>query len=155
MTYGSRAIQVKKDEPNKDFHENKTSPKKHHSNASKGLEWLFEYLAAIQVPHTWFQHFYIVSVSSSLFWGIQILAKGSALVALCQSVGTGTQAKGMTIDQVVLTWSLVTIQGVRRLLETSLLSQPSVSTMWFAHWLLGIAFYLALGVACWIEGAGV
>ena len=81
--------------------------------------------------------------------------KGSALETLSQSVGHNTQAKGMTIDQVVLTWSLVTIQGVRRLLETSLLVRSSESRMWFVHWLLGIAFYLALGVACWIEGAGM
>ena len=155
MTYGSRAIQVKKDEPSRTCHETNISPENHDSNASKSLEWLFECLAAVQVPHTWFQHFYIVSVSSSLFWGIQILAKGSLLETLCQSVGTSAQVEGMTIDQVVLTWSLVTIQGVRRLLETSLLGRSSVSTMWFAHWLLGIAFYLALGVACWIEGAGV
>ena len=26
--------------------------------------------------------------------------------------------------------------------------------MWFVHWLLGIAFYLAVGVSVWIEGAG-
>ena len=152
MIYGSRAIQVKKDEPTKTCYE---TPEEHNSNASKSLEWLFVYVAAIQVPHAWFQHFYIVSVASSLFWGIQILAKGSVLESLCQSVGTNVQIEGMTIDQIVLTWSLVTIQGVRRLLETTLLGRSSVSKMWFAHWLLGIAFYLALGVACWIEGAGV
>ena len=61
----------------------------------------------------------------------------------------------MTMDQVVLAWSLVTIQGVRRLLETSLLIQSSATKMLFVHWLLGIAFYLALGVSCWIEGAGM
>ena len=155
MTYGSRATQVHIDDQAKTCSETKKSPEKQNANPNINLEWLFDYLAAFQVPHIWFQHFYIVSVSSSLFWGIQILAKGSMLKALCQSVGTSAQVDGMTVDQVVLTWSLVTIQGVRRLLETTLLGRPSVSRMWFAHWLLGIAFYLALGVACWIEGAGV
>ena len=32
--------------------------------------------------------------------------------------------------------------------------KPSTSKMWFVHWLLGIAFYLAVGVSVWIEGAG-
>ena len=155
MIYGSRAIQVQIDDRAGTCSETRKSREKRSANAGIGLEWLFEYLAAIQVAHTWFQHFYIVSISSSLFWGIQILVKGSALVTLCRSVGTSTQAKGMTIDQVVLTWSLVTIQGVRRLLETSLLGRSSRSKMWFAHWLLGMVFYLALGVACWIEGAGM
>ena len=33
-------------------------------------------------------------------------------------------------------------------------AKPSTSKMWFVHWLLGIAFYLAVGVSVWIEGAG-
>ena len=155
MIYGSRAIQVQTNDQARTCSKVKSSPETHNANANVNLEWLFEYLAAIQVPHTWFQHFYIISVFSSIFWGIQILARGSALMTLCQSVGTNTQAKGMTTDQVVLTWSLVTVQGVRRLFETSLLGRSSESKMWFAHWLLGIVFYLALGVTCWIEGAGV
>lgn len=155
MIYGSRATQVQIDDQARTCSETKESPEKHNANAGISQEWLFENLAAIQVPHTWFLHFYIVSVSSSLFWGAQILAKGSALVTLCQSVGTSTQAEGMTSDQVVLAWSLVTVQGVRRLLETSLLGRSSESKMWFAHWLLGIVFYLALGVTSWIEGAGM
>ena len=155
MIYGSRAIQVQIDDQASACSETTRSPEKHNANANITLERLFEYLAAIQVPHAWFQHFYVISVFSSIFWGIQIFAKGSALVTLCQSVGTNTQAKGMTTDQVVLTWSLVTVQGVRRLLETSLLGRSSESKMWFAHWLLGIVFYLALGVTIWIEGAGV
>ena len=155
MIYGSRAIQVQIDDRARNCSETTKSPEKRNANAGISLEWLFEYLAAIQVPHTWFQHFYIVSVSSSFFWGIQILAKGSVLNALCQNVGTSAQVEGMTIDQVVLTWSFVTVQGVRRLLETSLLGRSSQSKMWFAHWLLGMVFYLALGVACWIEGAGM
>lgn len=75
--------------------------------------------------------------------------------ALCHRVGSSTQAQGMTVDQVVLTWSLVTIQGARRFLETSLLVKFSESKMWFIHWLLGMTFYLGLGVSCWIEGAGM
>lgn len=86
---------------------------------------------------------------------MQIYAKGSVLETACQMAGHNTQAEGMTVDQVVLTWSLVTIQGVRRLLETSFLTRPSESKMWFGYWLVGIAFYLALGVSCWIEGAGM
>ncbi len=60
----------------------------------------------------------------------------------------------MSIDQIALTWSLMSIQGVRRLLESSMFAKPSTSKMWFVHWLLGIAFYLAVGVSVWIEGAG-
>lgn len=155
IIYGSRAIQVRKDDPPRSRRETSKSAEKHNANATNNLEWFFERLGAIRVPHTWFQHFYLVSVLSSLFWGLQILAKGSAFETLCQSIEHNTQAKGMTTDQVVLSWSLVTTQGVRRLLETSLLARSSESKMWFIHWLVGIAFYLAIGIACWIEGAGM
>ena len=60
----------------------------------------------------------------------------------------------MSVDQIALTWSLMSLQGVRRLLESTMFAKPSTSKMWFVHWLLGIAFYLAVGVSSWIEGAG-
>ena len=81
--------------------------------------------------------------------------KGRLIQILCQSVGQSNRARGMTLDQVVVTWSLVTVQGVRRLLESSFFIKSSGSKMWFVHWLLGMAFYLALGISCWIEGAGM
>ncbi|CAF9916396.1 3-oxo-5-alpha-steroid 4-dehydrogenase [Imshaugia aleurites] len=155
IAYGSRAIPVKSRDKLSSHHETDTSSEKPDASTSKTLIWLLERLDAIQVPHRWFRHFYIISVFSSLFWGVQILAKGSVLQSLCQSAASNVQSKGMTVDQVVLTWSLVTAQGVRRLLETSFLVTSSGSKMWFVHWLLGIAFYLALGVSCWIEGAGM
>jgi len=33
-----------------------------------------------------------------------------------------------------------------------MLARSSQARMWFVHWVLGIAFYLAMGVAIWIEG---
>lgn len=155
IAYGPRATPVKNTDQVTSQNDANNSFEKRNTNTSKTMKWLLEQLDAIQVPHKWFQHFYVVSVLSSLFWGTQILTKGSVLEFLCHSVGFSTQAKGMAVDQVTLTWSLVAIQGVRRLLETSLLVQSSRSKMWFVHWLLGIAFYLALGVSCWIEGAGM
>ena len=61
----------------------------------------------------------------------------------------------MSADQVLLTWSLMAIQGFRRLMESITLARPSKSKMWFVHWLLGVSFYLAIGIAVWIEGAGM
>lgn len=46
------------------------------------------------------------------------------------------------------------IQGARRLYECKAFAKPSASRMWFVHWLVGLAFYLAVSVALWIEGAG-
>lgn len=155
VAYGSRAIPFENSDLAASRHKTNGSAEKRAVNTTKTLDKVLGYLDAIQVPHEWFRHFYIVSALSSLFWGVQVLARGSVLQTICRDYRPGAQVQGMTVDQVVLTWLLVTAQGVRRLLETSFLGRSSASKMWFVHWLLGIAFYLALGVACWIEGAGM
>lgn len=60
----------------------------------------------------------------------------------------------MSVHQVVTCWVLMMIQGCRRLYECLVFSKPSSSQMWFVHWLLGVAFYLAATIAIWIEGTG-
>ena len=60
----------------------------------------------------------------------------------------------MSMNQITLLWSLMLIQGIRRLVESVFVMKTSVSNMWFLHYLLGIGFYLIMGVAVWIEGAG-
>lgn len=61
----------------------------------------------------------------------------------------------MSVNQVMVSWMLLIVQGSRRLYECLAFSKPSSSKMWFVHWLLGIAFYLAAAVAIWVEGTGV
>lgn len=116
------------------------------------LPRMLDALATLQVPHGFFQHFYIVSVLSSGFWAVQLLMKGAAFQAICRQATKSNTSKGMSVDQVALTWSLMTIQAIRRLFESWMLGKSPTSKMWFTHWLLGIAFYLSFGVALWIEG---
>lgn len=118
------------------------------------MESLLDYLATYQVPHSYFTHFYIVAVMSSVFWGVQILVKGTAVRALASYSLSKSPEKSMTMEQVFLAWSLMAVQGVRRLYESITLVKPSSAKMWFMHWFIGIAFYLAVGVAVWIEGVG-
>jgi len=112
------------------------------------------FLAKLQVPHAWFLHFYVVSIVSSIFWGIQLVTHSSLLQAISVQESR-PPSRAMSFDQVRLTWLLMLVQGMRRLYECVLVSKPSKSSMWFAHWLIGIAFYLAIGVAVWIEGVGM
>lgn len=60
----------------------------------------------------------------------------------------------MSVEQAILAWTIMLIQGTRRLLESFVMIKSSRSDMFFAHWLLGILFYLAVGVSVWIEGIG-
>lgn len=84
------------------------------------------------MPHNYFAHFYVVSVASSLFWAWKL--------QLWNAHG-----------RLRMVWALMLLQGARRLLESYAYTSTSKSTMWFAHWILGLVFYLATNVAIWIE----
>ncbi|KAF7592577.1 hypothetical protein BBP40_012737 [Aspergillus hancockii] len=122
-------------------------------SSSSPITRLLDYLASLKVPHNYFTQFYIVSVLSSVFWLIQLLCHGPAFQAIATRIHSEHLQKSMSIHQVMLCWILMLVQGVRRLHECFAFSKPSSSQMWFAHWLVGIAFYLAITVTLWIEGA--
>ena len=79
--------------------------------------------------------------------------RGPALRILIEYEPTGPQ-RAMPMDRIVVAWVLMSAQGIRRLSESLILTKPSGSKMWFVHWVLGIIFYIAMGLATWIEGAG-
>lgn len=108
-------------------------------------------LAATRVPHGWFKHFYLLSVVSSMVWLQQLYTRGRILQNVLSAVSTDRPF--MSFNQLVLCWALLTIQGSRRLFECIILSKPSLAEMWVGHYCLGLLFYMAMGVAIWIEGA--
>jgi len=61
----------------------------------------------------------------------------------------------MMMDQVILTWVMMTLQGVRRLYESVVFAGSSLSTMWVAHWIMGLLFYATMSVAVWVEAIRV
>lgn len=121
------------------------------SDESKGF---LDYLATWQVPHSYFTHFYVASVLSSVFWVVQLLSRGVMFQAITSRVSEEHQRRSMSLTQLVICCALLAVQGSRRLWESFIFSKPSSSQMWFMHWLLGLGFYLAAGVAIWIEGSG-
>lgn len=99
------------------------------------LAQLLDYAAAIQVPHNWFTHFYLLSVVCSLFWGWKLRLWDASTVGRQQCT----------------VWALMLLQGLRRMLESHRFTSTSKSKMWFAHWVLGLLFYLTINVAVWVE----
>ena len=107
-------------------------------------------LVTLQVPHSWFGSFYLVSTVCSFAWLSQVLLDQS----LWRSLATMTSIKNtMTLDQIIVTWILMLLQGVRRLYESLEFSKPSNARMWVGHWALGVWFYASMSVAVWSEGA--
>jgi 3-oxo-5-alpha-steroid 4-dehydrogenase 3 len=119
---------------------------------SNTFEKLLDGIASWRVPHNYFLHFYVVSVSSSLFWGQELVRRGPAFMAIASRVDTLEHTRSMTFGQLILCWCLMTLQGTRRLWESIALTKPSESKMWFVHWILGIGFYILMGISIWVEG---
>ena len=150
VTYGSRATPV--DNPGTKEHGVVTDRNVSKEPASSLVGSFLDHLATYQVPHTYFTHFYIASVLASLFWASQLLSRGPAIRTASSYASSGRPGRSMTVEQVYLAWTLMAAQGTRRLYESITLAKPTSSTMWFVHWCLGIGFYLAMGIAVWIEG---
>ena len=120
--------------------------------AERNIVALLDGIAGYQVPHSWFLHFYIVSLAASLFWAMQYLSHDGLIVYVASHVGSDT-GTSMTSSQVVLMWMLLIIHSARRLYESASTGQSSASTMWIGHWALGVLFYVLTSCAVWIEGA--
>ncbi|KAL7809915.1 hypothetical protein V8C26DRAFT_259386 [Trichoderma gracile] len=132
------------------------SSKKDEAEAPK--EGFFDILTSYgQVPHSWFIHFYITSVSWSIFWGWQFVSKGSVMRALAerQHQAAGNDASSeVELTATLVAWLLMSSQGARRLFECLFVTKPGSSPMWFVHWVLGLAYYTTLGISVWIQGSG-
>lgn len=114
---------------------------------------ILDSIGNFKVPHVYFTHFYIVSVVSSIFWLEQLLSRGLAFEWISSRTNISESHGSMSFNQIILCWSLLTLQGLRRLYESIILARtPSRSTMWFGHYLLGVAYYLAMCIAIWVEG---
>lgn len=134
----------------------RASTKKGEAGATK--EGFFDVLTSYgQVPHSWFIHFYITSVSWSIFWGWQFVSKGSVMRALAerQHNAAGEDASSeVELTATLVAWLLMSSQGLRRLFECLFVTKPGSSGMWFVHWILGLAYYTTLGISVWIQGSG-
>jgi 3-oxo-5-alpha-steroid 4-dehydrogenase 3 len=120
------------------------------AKSKNAVDSILDYAATLQVPHSWFTSFYITSVSCSLIWAADYALSGPISSHIAAYVNTSRPS--MTFHQVFIVWLTVLAQGVRRLYECKAFSRPSKSTMWVGHWVLGMAFYIGLSVAIWIEG---
>lgn len=107
-----------------------------------------------QVPHSWFRHFYIVSTGWSVIWLAQFLSKGRVMAAIA-SWQQKTAPNSMGLGQTYVVAALMAVQGMRRLYESYFVARMGKSPMWFVHWMLGLAYYTAMGLGVWIEGSGM
>lgn len=124
-------------------------------SATNVISQLLDYISTFQVPHSWFTHFYVLSVLSSIFWAVQITIRGRFFELLVdrQVAYDDENQSILTANQIFIAWLFMTIQGSRRLYESVVSGKTSKSRMWVVHWVLGLLYYSAMGVAVWIEGS--
>jgi 3-oxo-5-alpha-steroid 4-dehydrogenase 3 len=121
------------------------------SQPSSRLDSLIKFAAQLQVPHTWFTHYYAASVAFSVFWAHQLLIEGSAFQAL-RSLSSNDHKPSMSVHQVYVSWALMAFQGCRRLYESIEYLKPSEARMPFAIYAGGMLIYFFMGISVWIEG---
>lgn len=147
MNYGPRATGTSRNSA--------TSNRNATAQSSKSpVTSVLDYLASWQVPHRYFQHYYILALLSSAFWVTQLSTRGPGFRAVVGHMNHDRLEKSMSIHRVMVCVALMLIQGGRRLYETIEFAKPSNSKMWVVHWLLGLVFYAGITIAVWIEGAG-
>lgn len=116
------------------------------------LAWVLD---SLQVPHSWFLHFYLLSVGLSVFWAWQYGTKGWALAQIIKAQVKGSgDGLSMDMSQVFVAWGLMAAQGGRRLFESIFIMKAGKSPMSSLHWLVGVIFYATMSVSVWIEGSG-
>jgi 3-oxo-5-alpha-steroid 4-dehydrogenase 3 len=145
---------VEKPLRSKDFNNDKRTEKSP-SYASRGhlytlYNGLLDKVELFTVPHAWFKHFYVLSTLSTIFWGYQLWARGWFYRLIATKVSENREAF-MMVDQIVMLWFVILLQGSRRLYESIVYAKPSLSTMWIGHWIMGMGFYFFVNIAIWIE----
>ena len=114
-------------------------------NAPPQSTTILQRLSNITVPKSYFWHFYLLSTTLSIFWGIQFMscANGSQL---CVS-----ECLGLVNGKALICWMLMFIHGCRRLYETVFVQNASSARMWIGHYLVGGAFYFMMSIAVFAE----
>ncbi|KAI0431423.1 hypothetical protein F5Y09DRAFT_340692 [Xylaria sp. FL1042] len=124
------------------------------SNAGPLFRLISRLTSVGMIPHSWFIHFYMLSLSCTTFWAIQFITHGYVMELILKNQLSKSTSSSMTLGQVILVWFFMGLQGARRLYEYLAVLRPSSSRMWIIHWLLGNIFYLCTSVSIWVEGSG-
>ncbi|KJZ74106.1 hypothetical protein HIM_06555 [Hirsutella minnesotensis 3608] len=109
------------------------------------------------VPHSWFWHYYLVCVSWTAFWAWQYVRKAPVLQTVARAQVEADARSGslsVELSRVFIAWSMLAVQGTRRLYESLCVTRPGKSPMLLIHWVLGLLFYTTMNVAVWVHGSG-
>ena len=112
--------------------------------ASQSSQSTLQRLSNITVPKAWFWYFYLLSVSLSIFCGIQFfVCTDTSLLPCIRNINGRT----------FFVWGMMLVQGTRRLYESLFIQKFSSARMWIGHYIVGCVFYAMMSVAVLAEGS--
>lgn len=109
----------------------------HRNNQAVGITFL-DYLTTFDVPHSWFIHFYFLSLTCSL-------------ASLCAYYDLQGGSSTLYLAIAALSAHLMFLQSLRRFLECIFVTQAGSARMWVGHYAIGLAFYAFTNIAIWVE----
>ncbi|KIW45653.1 uncharacterized protein PV06_04025 [Exophiala oligosperma] len=128
----------------------------HHHNQQQQppslLSQLLDHVKTWKVPHSWFIHFYILSLLLSTISIVMIIITTTTTTTLSSSSHLNIFTSTTTNTSPLLCSFLMFIQSSRRLLECFFLTTTkSTSRMWIGHYFIGLAFYFFINLAIYVE----
>ena len=108
---------------------------------------IIHYISSITVPKAWFWHFYLISMSLSIFWAtLFVVCSKDSQTCLLPWLGS-------VDNRTMILWTMMLMQGCRRLYESLYIQKLSSARMWIGHYLVGCTFYTFMSMAVLAEGS--
>ncbi|KAK6509603.1 hypothetical protein TWF481_004338 [Arthrobotrys musiformis] len=151
----------------------KDEDKKPRTTTKSPLDGLLDIVGKLQVPHSWFTHFYAFSFAVQLFWLLQVISHGRVLQLVLENLPgaqppedeNATISKqeeeprivpgpdgSQSLETILLCIICMTMQSARRLWESIYIQKPGSSKMGILIYIAGITHYTMMGLATWCEG---
>lgn len=117
------------------------------------------WLASLTVPKQWFTHFYLNGLAFALATGYEIYSlldhgRRGVMLDLLRKWDTPVMGDGQPVEECVWGLAIMTAQLMRRSYECLFVERPSLmARMHFAHYALGVGFYIIMVLGSWVEGA--
>ncbi|KAF3274691.1 hypothetical protein TWF970_007678 [Orbilia oligospora] len=130
------------------------------------LDVLLDLVGKLQVPHSWFMHFYAFSFAVQLFWLLQVIFHGRILQLVLDNLPGNQPPKdavvepqivpgpdgSQSLETILLCIICMTMQSARRLWESIYIQKSGNSKMGILIYIAGITHYTMMGFATWCEG---
>jgi 3-oxo-5-alpha-steroid 4-dehydrogenase 3 / polyprenol reductase len=133
-----------------------TAKSKNSPTAESVFAQFLDVLATLQISHSYFLIFYVLSTVLSLCWLALIATESPLLSTLAQFTSNDRLSDHVPAppsrSTLIISMTLMLLHSARRLYENLLVAVPNPkSVMWIGHFAAGLVFYLFVHLAITVE----